>query len=172
MTGKWTLSVSPGMVKAFMDPRHRNVPNMPTNLLWLIIFQASCPPRFRDQDQEKLNLVWPVQASLPATKQTLSKWIVEAISLAYEVSGRPSPIKVRVHSARGMAASKALWLRASIQDFCDVAGWSSPLTFIRFYDLDVGATPGDQVLMSLKCTPTTHRQVFGCMVCWYSILVV
>ncbi|XP_073669465.1 uncharacterized protein [Paramisgurnus dabryanus] len=168
------LEFAPGMVKAFLYPRPSYVPKVPTNVPRPVVLQALCPPPFRDRNQEKLNLVCPVRAldayvhrsslwrrseqlfvcfgspkkGLPATKQTLSKWIVETISLAYETTGRPSPIAVRAHSTRGMAASKALWLGASMQDVCDAAGWSSPLTFVRFYELDVGATPGAQVLMS------------------------
>ncbi len=34
-----------------------------------------------------------------------------------------------------------------IQDICDAAGWSTPLTFVRFYDLDLQATPGSSVLL-------------------------
>ncbi|KAI2665252.1 Transposon Ty3-G Gag-Pol polyprotein [Labeo rohita] len=44
---------------------------------------------------------------LPATKQTLSRWIVDAISCAYESSGLPPPLGVKAHSTRSIAASKA-----------------------------------------------------------------
>ena len=53
---------------------------------------------------------------------------------------------VRAHSTRGMAASKALLSGVSLQEVCDAAGWSSPLTFVRFYSLDLDAAPGSQVL--------------------------
>jgi len=43
----------------------------------------------------------------PASKQVMSKWIIEAISLAYEVAGQPSPMAVRTHT-RSMAASNGL----------------------------------------------------------------
>ncbi|CAM4511662.1 unnamed protein product [Leuciscus chuanchicus] len=61
----------------------------------------------------------------------MSKWMVEAISLAYEAAGQPSPLAVRSHSTRSMAASKALISGVSLQDVCDAAGWSSPHTFVR-----------------------------------------
>jgi len=54
--------------------------------------------------------------------------VVEAISLAYELAGQPSPLAVRDHSTRSMAAS--------------VASWSSPHTFVRFYHIDFSSTPG------------------------------
>ena len=74
--------------------------------------------------------------------------MVEAISLAYESAGQPSPLAVRAHSTRSMAASKALLSGVSLHDVCDAAGWSSPHTFVRFYDLDFSSTPGAQVLSS------------------------
>ncbi|KAL0198304.1 hypothetical protein M9458_006844, partial [Cirrhinus mrigala] len=49
----------------------------------------------------------PPKNGLPASKQTLSHWIVDAITLAYESLGLPSPLGVKAHSTRGMAASKA-----------------------------------------------------------------
>ncbi|CAM4724403.1 unnamed protein product [Leuciscus chuanchicus] len=66
----------------------------------------------------------------PVSKQRMSKWVVEAISLAYEAAGQPSPLAVRSHSTRSMAASKALISGVSLQDVCDAAGWSSPHTFV------------------------------------------
>ncbi|KAI2647030.1 Acylphosphatase [Labeo rohita] len=65
----------------------------------------------------------------PATKQTISRWIVDAISTSYESSDRPSPMGLRAHSTRATAASKALMLGVPIQDICNAAGWSTPLTF-------------------------------------------
>ncbi|XDV47155.1 hypothetical protein PO909_016859 [Leuciscus waleckii] len=153
------LEFAPGMVKAFLYPKPGYFPKVPTNVLRPIVLQAFCPPPFKDQGQEKVNLICPVRAldtyvhraalwrksdqllvcfgspkkGLPASKQTVSKWIVEAISLAYEASGQPSPLAIRAHSTRSMAASKALISGVSLHEVCDVAGWSSPLTFVRFH---------------------------------------
>ena len=147
---------------------------MPTNIPRPIVLQAFCPPQFASSDQEKLNLLCPVQAldtyvhraapwrksdqlfvcfgspkkGLPASKQTISKWIVEAISLAYESSGQPCPLVVRAHSTRSMAASKALLSGVSLQEVCDTVGWFSPLTFVRFYSVDLDAAPGSLVLLT------------------------
>ncbi len=90
----------------------------------------------------------PPNKGTPASKQKMSKWVVEAISLAYESAGQPSPMAVRSHSTRSMVASKALISGVALQEVCDVAGWSSPHTFIRFYSLDPDSTPGSQVLSS------------------------
>ena len=61
-------------------------------------------------------------------------------------SGFPAPFGVRAHSIRSVAASTAWSAGVALQDICDAAGWSTPLTFVRFYDLDLRATPGSSVL--------------------------
>ncbi len=138
------------------------------------MLQAFCPPPFQDADQERHNLLCPVRAldayvqraalwhknkqlficfgppnqGSPQFKQRMSKWVVEAISLAYESAGQTSPMAVRSHSTRSMDASKALISGVTLQEVCDAAGWSSPHTFVRFYSLDLDSTPGSQVLSS------------------------
>ncbi len=138
-----------------------------------MVLWGFCPPPFQNADQERHNLLCPVRAldafvhraaqwhkneqlfvyfgppnkGSPASKQKMSKWVVEAISLAYESAGQPSPMAVRSHSTRSMAASKALISGVAFQEVCDAAGWSSPHTFIRFYSLDLHSTPGSQVLL-------------------------
>ncbi len=73
------------------------------------------------------------------SKQQLSHWIVEAISLAYDSRGLPLSQEERAHSTRGMATSRVLFKGASVSDICAAASWSSPHTFVRFYCLDVTA---------------------------------
>ncbi len=168
------LEFAPGMVKAFLHPKPGYIPKVPANVARSIMLQAFCPPPFQDADQERHNLLCPVRAldayvhraalwrkneqlficfgppnqGSPASKQRMSKSVVEAISLAYESAGQPSPMAVRSHSTRSMAASKALISGVTLQEVCDAAGWSSPHTFVRFYSLDLDSTPGSQVLSS------------------------
>ncbi len=40
------------------------------------------------------------------TKQQMSHWIVEAISLAYKARGLTSPLGLRAHSMRALASSQ------------------------------------------------------------------
>ncbi len=47
------------------------------------------------------------------------------------------PLGVRAHSTRGVASSWALARGASIADICKAAGWSTPNTFARFYNLRI-----------------------------------
>ncbi|KAK5900670.1 hypothetical protein CgunFtcFv8_025612 [Champsocephalus gunnari] len=75
----------------------------------------------------------------PVTKQRLSHWIVEAIALAYTSQNLQAPSGLRAHWTRGLATSWALFKGVSIQDICAAASWSSPLTYVRFYRLDVSA---------------------------------
>ncbi len=88
----------------------------------------------------------PPNKGPPAFKQRMRRWVVEAISLAYESAGQPSPMAVRSHSTRSMVASKALISGVALQEVCDATCWSSPHTFIRFYSLDLDSTPGSLVL--------------------------
>ncbi|KAL0177470.1 hypothetical protein M9458_026364 [Cirrhinus mrigala] len=150
------LEFAPGITKAFLYPRLGYVPKVPTNTPQPVVLQAFCPPPFREPDQQKLNCMCPVRAldayvhraalwrkseqlfvcygpakkGYPASKETLSRWIVDAISTAYESSDLPSPMGVKAHSTRAMAASKALMAGVPIQDICNAAGWSTPHTFV------------------------------------------
>jgi hypothetical protein len=95
---------------------------------------------FRKSDQ--LFISWgPPHSGNPISKQRLSHWLVEAISLAYESKGVQPPEGIRAHSTRGMAASWALFKGVSLQDICAAASWASPHTFVRYYRLDVTRTP-------------------------------
>ncbi len=168
------LEFAPGMVKAFLHPRPGYVPKVPANVARSIMLQAFCPPPFQNVDQARHNLLCPVRAldayvhraalwhkneqlfvcfgppkkGSPASKQRMSTWVVEAISLVFESASQPSPMAVRSHSTRSMAASKALISGVALQEVCDAVGWSSPHTFIRFYNLDLDSSPGPQVLLS------------------------
>ncbi len=80
------------------------------------------------------------------SKQRISTWIVEAISIAYEAHGLATPLGIRAHSTRAVASSKALSKGVSLQDVCVAAGWSTPHTVIRYHSLDIHSTPGSKCL--------------------------
>lgn len=128
------LDFSPGMVRAFLYPRAGYIPKVPTEVVRPTILQAFNPPPFTTPDQERLNLLCPVRAldayvhrtsawrsteqlfvlygppkmGAPASKQSLSRWIVEAMSLAYEALHRPVPEGIRTHSTRGYGGFESL----------------------------------------------------------------
>ncbi len=91
---------------------------------------------------------------LPVSKQRLSHWIVDAIALAYSSKGVGCPIGIQAHSTRGLVSSWA-WANAiSIQDICMAAGWSSPSTFVRFYNLDVSSLASHVLSVRAAHAPT------------------
>ncbi len=71
------------------------------------------------------------QKGKAVSKQRLAHWIVEAVALAYQALG------ARAHSTRSVASSHALAHGASLADICRAAGWATPNTFARFYNLRV-----------------------------------
>ncbi|KAI2651176.1 hypothetical protein H4Q32_019204 [Labeo rohita] len=145
------LEFSPGNIKAFLYPRPGYVPKVPTHPPQPVVLQAFCPPPFQEPDQQKLNCMCPVRAldayvhraalwrkseqlfvcygppkkGSPASKETLSRLIVDAISTAYKSSDLPSPLGVKAHSTRALGASKAFSAGVPIQDICNAAGCSS-----------------------------------------------
>ncbi len=77
------------------------------------------------------------QKGKAVSKQRLAHWIVEAVALAYQSQGEPCPLGVRAHSTRSVASSNALAHGTSLADICRAAGWATPNTFARFYNLRV-----------------------------------
>ncbi len=55
-------------------------------------------------------------------------------------------LSLRAHSTRGVASSQALFRGVPLEDLCVAAGWSSPHTFVRFYNLAFNTAPGSQIL--------------------------
>ena len=168
------LEFAPGGVKAILHPRPGYVPKVPSNVARSVVLQAFHPPPHVTAEEGRLHLLCPVRAlrvylekssqwrksdqllvcfgspkkGLPASKQTISNWIVQAIATAYQVRNLPSPMAVRAHSTRGMASSVALLSGVSLQEICEAAGWATPHTFISFYSLELPVTPGTRVLAS------------------------
>ncbi len=145
------LDFAPGMAKSFLYPRAGYVPKVPSDAY---VHRAAL---WRRVDQ-LLICYGPPKRGLPASKQTLSRWIVDAINIAYEASDLPSPMGVKAHSTRSVAASKAFLAGVPMQDICNTAGWSTPLTFVRFYGLDMRAT---QALPSSRPRCAPHGYTLG-----------
>ncbi len=155
------LEFGPAYSHVILRPRPGYVPKVPTtpfrdqvvNLQALPLEEADpalallCPVRalrayvdrtrcFRTSDQ--LFVCYGGRLKGKAlSKQRLSHWIVDAIALAYQQQGRPCPLGVTAHSTRSVASSWALAHGASLADICRAAGWATPNTFARFYNLRV-----------------------------------
>ena len=162
--GKVTIKPNP-----FFVPKNPGAPCAP------VVLREFHPPPFDSPEECRLHSLCPVRAlriyidrskparqsdqlfvswaarmvGKPITKQRLSHWIVEAIQLAYSTAGKQAPGRLRAHSTRGVAASWALFKGVSVQDLCAAASWSSPLTFARFYSLNVTAQPVAQAVLSV-----------------------
>ncbi len=65
----------------------------------------------------------------PVTCQTISKWIVKTIQMAYNDTKK----NVKGHSTRAIGPSWALYNGASVKSICDAADWKSENTFAKFY---------------------------------------
>ena len=77
-----------------------------------------------------------VEPHKPVTSQTISKWIVSLIKLAYE----DPKMKVKGHSTRAIGSSWALFNGASVKSILNAADWSHESTFVRFYLREVNPT--------------------------------
>ena len=82
------------------------------------------------------------------SKQRLSHWIVDAITMAYSAAGKPPPTGIKAHSTRGVASSRALLSGVSVGDMCAVASWSNHHTFVKYYSLDMGGTAFAHAVLS------------------------
>ncbi len=65
-------------------------------------------PRFGENPPQLLVCFGVGRRGLATSKQRISHWVRDAISLAYEVQNLPSPLSLRAHSTRGVASSQAL----------------------------------------------------------------
>ena len=77
-----------------------------------------------DNDETNLFLSF-IEPHKPVSKQTIAKWIVSTIRLAYD-----GQIQVRAHSTRDLGPSWALFRGANMTSILEAADWSREATFI------------------------------------------
>ena len=82
-----------------------------------------------------------------ASKDTVSRWLVECIKLAGDDVLQVGPI--RAHDTRALSTSWALFNGASIEQIQKAAFWSNPNSFISCYLKDVVAHEASFALASL-----------------------
>ncbi len=157
------LEFGPSDSKVVLKPRQGYVPKVLYTLFRAQVITLSVLPP-SEEDQE-FNLLCQVRAlriyiehsapfrqseqlfvcfggrtkGSPVTKQSIYRWLVDAIALAYSSLSLQSPVGVRAHFTQGVASSWAWSSGVSIADICAAAGWASPSTFARFYSLDIPA---------------------------------
>ncbi len=168
------MDFAPGLVKVTLRPRPGYIPKVLSTSFrsQVVTLHSFHPPPFASSEDERLHMLCPVRtlklyvdrskvwrkspqlliclvlvaAGLPRQSRGFLTGWETTISLAYEVRELPSPLSLRAHSTRGVASSQALFRGVPLEDICVAAGWSSPHTFVRFYNLDVDTAPGSQVL--------------------------
>ncbi len=125
------LDFGPNDCKVVLKPRHGYVPKLLSTLFRAQVITLLALPA--TNSEQGPNTLCPVKAlrvyfehsslfrqseqlfvcfggrskGLPVMKQRISRWIVEAIALAYASEGLQCPIGVRAHSTRGMVSSWA-----------------------------------------------------------------
>ncbi len=135
------LQFGPNDSKIVLKPRHGYVPKLlSTPFRAQVISLSAIPPSDEDQELKLLCLIRALKIYLersslfmqsdqlfvcfgnhtkghPVTKHRLSRWIVDAIMLAYLSLGLHCPIGVRAHSTRGVASSWA-WSCVHRRNMC------------------------------------------------------
>ncbi len=191
------MDFAPGLVKVTLRPRPGYIPKVLSTSFrsQVVTLHSFHPPPFASSEDERLHMLCLVRAlklyvdrskvwrkspqllicfgagrhGLATSKQRISHWVRDAISLAYEARELPSPLSLRAHFTRGVASSQALFRGVPLEDICVAAGWSSPHTFVRFYNLDVDTAPGSQVL-SVEGLQILCQTLFEPTVCCWFII--
>ena len=88
------------------------------------------------RSSEKL-FILPRRPFTPASKSTLSRWIVNLIKPFTEEGER-----VRAHDLRGHATSKAWFGHIHLEDIMSAAAWKTPSTFVSHYLTDILTAEG------------------------------
>lgn len=73
----------------------------------------------------------------PASKDTVARWIVEAIRFAYDSASTKDFDNFHAHDTRSISTSWALFQGVSIQDILEAASWKAESTFSSFYVRDM-----------------------------------
>ncbi len=136
--GETCMDFAPGLVKVTLRPRPGYIPKVLSTSFrsQVVTLHSFHPPPFASGEDEKLHMLCPVRAlklyvdlskvwrkssqllvcfgagrrGLATSKQRISHWVRDAISLAYEARKLPSPLSLRAHSTRGVASSQALFI--------------------------------------------------------------
>lgn len=89
-------------------------------------------------NRRRLLLSWNEGYQKDIGKNTISRWIREVISRAYEnLPAEQKSASTRAHEVRAWAASLAFACTKSLKEVLDAAYWKSEDTFINFYLRDV-----------------------------------
>ena len=77
---------------------------------------------------------------MAASKVAIARFVKMAVTEAYLAKGKVPPLGVTAHSTRAVGASWAQRNRASAEQICKAATWSSLHTFTKFYRVHTHAS--------------------------------
>ncbi|KAI2644465.1 Regulatory protein PqrA [Labeo rohita] len=130
------LSVSPSCLEfgptQDRKPRHGYVPKVPSTPFWTQVITLSALP-CSEEDQE-LNLLCPVRALRMYNERSASFRQSEQLFVCFGGCNKGHPVRKQRLSR---CIVNAITLAYSSLEICAAAGWATPSTFTRFYNLDV-----------------------------------
>jgi hypothetical protein len=77
---------------------------------------------------------------LRASKDTISRWIVDAIQMSHKIATGKQIDRANAHEVRALAASSALYKGVSLEQVMSVAQWHAESSFTDFYLRDISST--------------------------------
>lgn len=87
-------------------------------------------------DEKCLFLTYKSDSQKPASKNSISRWIVSLVKFVYEHNSETLS-HVRAHDTRRLATSWALFNGATLEEILQTAHWATENTFTSFYMRDV-----------------------------------
>ncbi len=72
-----------------------------------------------------------------ASKDSISRWIVDTVKIAYELAGNDDFTVARAHDTRSLSSSWALFQGVRVDEIMRAAFWSAETTFTSFYLKDI-----------------------------------
>ena len=95
------------------------------------------------------------------SKNTISRWIVEAIKLAYITVDKLEELRrlhqIRAHKVRAITTSIDAWRQVSLGAILESCGWRSSTSFIDFYLRDMVEYEKDLTRFKKLPTPASSR---------------
>ncbi len=106
-----------------LSPTEAGLENLSLCPVRALKIDVKCTAQWRKSDQLFVGF-GNKNKGCAVTKQRMSHWMIETISLAYEARGLASPLGVRAHSTRAVASLQAFLSGSSMDDIC--AGQDGP----------------------------------------------
>ena len=103
-------------------------------------------------EKKELFITYQEGRNRPASKNTISRWIVSTIKEAYSSCGKSYSDRPRAHDTRKMAVSWALFNGATTKEIMKAAHWSQENSFTEFYLKDVAKEEGNFARASILKT--------------------